>query len=116
MVEPTLETLLRRDRAIIAAALATVAVLSWIYILRLAADMDMRGMDMAGWRMTSSGLAMVMTPAFEPWTAEQFVLMCVMWSVMMIGMMTPSVALVILTYARVGRQAAAQGTPLAATG
>src|SRR5437763_1184558 len=99
MAEPALEMLLRRDRAIIAAALATVAVLSWIYILRLAAGMDMGSMDMTGWRMTSTGLAMVMTPAVEPWSGEQFVLMSLMWSVMMIGMMTPSVAPVILIYA-----------------
>jgi predicted metal-binding membrane protein len=39
-----------------------------------------------------------------------------MWAVMMVGMMTPSVAPVILLYARVGRQAASSGKPFAATG
>jgi predicted metal-binding membrane protein len=38
-----------------------------------------------------------------------------MWTVMMVGMMTPSAAPMILMYARAGRYAQAQGTPLAAT-
>jgi predicted metal-binding membrane protein len=38
-----------------------------------------------------------------------------MWVVMMMGMMTPSVAPMILIYARVGRQAAASGTPFTAS-
>lgn len=42
--------------------------------------------------------------------------MFVMWAVMMVGMMTPSVAPTLLLYARVGRQAAVEGRPLAATG
>jgi predicted metal-binding membrane protein len=39
-----------------------------------------------------------------------------MWAVMMIGTMTPSVAPMILMYARVGRQGNAKGQPLVATG
>jgi predicted metal-binding membrane protein len=39
-----------------------------------------------------------------------------MWAVMMVGMMMPSSMPTILLYARVGRQAAAAGKPLAATG
>jgi predicted metal-binding membrane protein len=42
--------------------------------------------------------------------------MFAMWAVMMIGMMTPSVAPVVLLYARVRRHAIAQGEPFAATG
>jgi predicted metal-binding membrane protein len=38
-----------------------------------------------------------------------------MWAVMMIGMMIPSAAPMIMIYARVGRQAAQQGKPLAAS-
>jgi predicted metal-binding membrane protein len=38
-----------------------------------------------------------------------------MWVVMMIGMMTPSIAPMILIYARVGRQAMVDGKPFAAT-
>jgi predicted metal-binding membrane protein len=45
----------------------------------------------------------------------EFAFVFVMWTVMMVGMMTPSAAPMILMYARVGRHTAAQGTPLAAT-
>jgi predicted metal-binding membrane protein len=38
-----------------------------------------------------------------------------MWTVMMVGMMTPSVVPMILMYARVGRQTQAHGRPVAAT-
>jgi len=39
----------------------------------------------------------------------------VMWTVMMVGMMTPSAGPMILMYARLGRQTEPQGAPLAAT-
>jgi predicted metal-binding membrane protein len=42
--------------------------------------------------------------------------MFAMWSVMMVGMMTPSVAPMLLLYAAAGRKAAQSGAPLAATG
>ncbi len=41
--------------------------------------------------------------------------MFVMWVVMMVGMMTPSVAPMVLIYARVARHASAKGKPFAAT-
>jgi predicted metal-binding membrane protein len=42
---------LRRDRAVMLAALAIVTALAWGYVLWLAADMDnMGGMDMSGFR------------------------------------------------------------------
>jgi predicted metal-binding membrane protein len=111
----TLETLLRRDCVIVATALALITALSWLYILRLAAAMDMGGVDMTGFRMISTGFTMVMAPALQPWSATEFGLTFAMWAVMMIGMMTPSAAPMILIYARAGRMAAAAGRPLAAT-
>src|SRR4051794_33901765 len=113
MTGSALEALLRRDRIIAIAALAVVTVLSWLYILRLAESMEMGGMDMAGSRMVSTGLEMGMVSSLAPWSAWQFTLMFAMWAVMMIGMMTPSVAPMILIYARVGRQATLQGRALA---
>jgi predicted metal-binding membrane protein len=116
MVDSALESLLRRDRVIVVAALATLTVLSWLYILRLAESMHMGGMDMTGWRMVSTGLEMGMVSSLAPWSVWQFALMFLMWAVMMVGMMTPSVAPMVLIYARVGRQAAQQGRALAPTG
>lgn len=107
-----LEQLLRRDRAIVTGALAAITVLAWAYTIWLADNMDMGGMAMAGGHEMGALLA----PAFKPWTRTDFIVMFVMWTVMMIGMMVPSAAPMILIYARVGRQAALQGKPLAATG
>ena len=116
MKEIGLEPLLQRDRAIVAVALAVVVALAWIYVLHLAAGMDMGGMDMTGFRMISTGLEMAMAPAQMPWSGTEFVLAFAMWTVMMIGMMTPSAAPMILIYARAGRLASAAGSPFAATG
>ncbi len=114
MIEPALETVLRRDRAVVLGALAALTVLAWADILWLADDMAMGGMDMTGFRMIPAGRGLMM-PASEPWRPIEFGYVFVMWVVMMIGMMTPSVAPTILIYARVGRQAAMQGKPFAAT-
>ncbi len=59
MVDTALEIVLRRDRIMVAAALA---VLAWGYLLWLAADMDMGGMDMTGFRMIPAGIG-IMAPA-----------------------------------------------------
>ena len=104
---------LRRDRIVILVALAFLTVLAWSYVLWLASDMDMDGMDMTGFRMIPSGMGLMM-PAETPWRPIEFLFVFVMWTVMMVGMMTPSAAPMILMYARVGRQTEAR-TPLAAT-
>jgi predicted metal-binding membrane protein len=57
----------------------------------------------------------MMMPAIKSWSPVDFAVMLVMWTVMMVGMMTPSAAPMILIYARVGRQAAERGNPLPAT-
>src|SRR5690606_15703135 len=53
---------------------------------------------------------------FEPGRAADFFLMWMMWAVMMVGMMLPSVAPMVLIYAGVARHAHRQGKPFAATG
>jgi predicted metal-binding membrane protein len=113
--DTALEAALRRDRLIVVGALAVIASLAWGYLLWLAADMDMGGMDMTGFRMIPAGIG-IMAPADAPWRAIEFGFVFAMWAVMMVGMMAPSAAPMILMYARVGRQATAAGKPLAATG
>jgi predicted metal-binding membrane protein len=115
MTGGTLETVLRRDRLIVGCALGLIAVLAWAYVLWLAADMDMDGMNMSGFRMVPAGIGM-MAPATAPWSGVEFIFVFVMWAVMMIGMMAPSAAPMILWYARVARQGEIVGKPLAATG
>jgi predicted metal-binding membrane protein len=105
---------LRRDRIVVILALTLLTALAWSYLLWLSADMAMGGMEMGDFRMIPSGMGL-MVPAHTPWLAMEFVFVFAMWTVMMVGMMTPSAAPIIVMYARVGRQTETQGTPFAAT-
>ena len=113
MPDVVLEAVLRRDRAVVAAALFVLIALAWAYVLLLAADMEMGGMDMSGFRMIPAGLGLMM-PSSAPWQPVEFLFVFAMWAIMMLGMMTPSAAPIILIYARVARQAALQQQPFAA--
>ena len=115
MTDGTLETVLRRDRLAVAGALGVIAALAWGYLLWLADDMDMGGMDMTEFRMIPAGIG-IMAPANAPWRGIEFAFVFAMWAVMMVGMMAPSAAPMILMYARVGRQGKSAGKSLAATG
>ena len=115
MTGSALEAVLRRDRWIVGGAIAIMVALAWAYVLWLANDMDMGGMDMAGFRMIPAGIG-IMLPTGEPWRGIEFAYVFLMWAVMMVGMMAPSAAPMILMYARVGRCGRAQGKPFAATG
>jgi predicted metal-binding membrane protein len=116
MSDGALETVLRRDRAIVIACLAVLSACAWLYILHLIHTMGMDGMEMSDVRMDANPFGAAMIPALQPWTTVEFVLAFIMWSVMMIGMMTLSAAPMILLYARVGRHAAVRGRPFAASG
>jgi predicted metal-binding membrane protein len=70
----------------------------------------MPGMGLGGMGMSA------MAPHMRPWALTDLLFGFTMWAVMMAGMMLPSAAPMILLYARVGRQAAAQAEPFAATG
>ena len=81
----------RRDRIAVGLALALLTALAWSYLLWLSADISMGGMDMGDFRMIPSGMGL-MVPAHTPWRAMEFGFVFVMWTVMMVGMMTPSAA------------------------
>ena len=98
---------MRRDRIVVAVALAVVTLLAWAYVLWL--SIHMASMDM-------NGAARLLTPGFRSWSPADFAFMFAMWSVMMVGMMTPSVAPMVLLYAAAGRKAAESGAPFASTG
>ena len=126
MIDSPLEAVLRRDRAIVAAALAAIAGLAWFYLIEIGWAMaepvalpgtgpsGIADMDMAAPHGRSAGDAL--TPALVPWSARESLLMFLMWAVMMVGMMTPSVAPMMLIYARVARQARTRQMPFASTG
>jgi predicted metal-binding membrane protein len=105
-----LTALLRRDRAIILAALAAVTILAWLYLEALAGGMAGSGMDMS---QDMAGMAMAAGPA--PWTAGEAALMLAMWWVMMAGMMLPSAAPMILAFATVSRRRRERGEPFVPT-
>jgi predicted metal-binding membrane protein len=110
MTMAALERVLRHDRILVIATIVAVTVLAWAYIVSLAGVApagpssmdDMPGMDMA-------------QPTLSPWNFLHFAFMFAMWSVMMLGMMLPSVTPMVLIYARVARQALVQGKPFAPT-
>jgi predicted metal-binding membrane protein len=82
-----------RDRIIVLCGLAIITALSWAYVSSLASDMynmDM-GMEMA-------------TPQMQAWEVTDFALTFVMWTVMMVAMMTPSAAPMILMFAGINRR------------
>ena len=68
--------------------------------------MDMSGMDMAS----------AIAPDFRAWAPADFAFIFVMWAVMMVAMMTPSVTPMVLLYALVGRKARMEGKPFAPAG
>lgn len=134
MGDTALEAVLRRDRAVVTAALAVIVVLAWAYLLWLATDVAMPGspmpggaggvaagtgmpnMDMSGMDMGGADIAAAVAPGFRTWALTDFAFIFSMWAVMMVGMMTPSVAPMLLLYAGVGRKAQAEGRPIASTG
>jgi predicted metal-binding membrane protein len=111
---PTNAAVLRRDRIVVILALILLTALAWSYLLWLSAKMNMGGMDMTGFRIIPAGMGLIM-PAETPWRAMEFAFVFAMWTMMMVGMMTPSAVPMILMYARAGRQTKAQGAPLLAT-
>jgi predicted metal-binding membrane protein len=96
-----LEQALRHDRWFVLAALLVISALALGY---------------TGWLATGFDMSSMMSPDYVPWSPGHFAFMLAMWVVMMIGMMTPSVAPTLLLYAAFARQAAARGQVFAPAG
>ena len=107
MIAPAFNAIGQRDRAILITAIITITLLAWAYTLWLTAQMG-------GIETLAAGS--VPSPAFRPWTVSDIVMMSIMWAVMMVGMMTPSVTVMVVLHATVARKAAANSRPLVATG
>jgi predicted metal-binding membrane protein len=94
-----LERLVRRDRLFVILGLAVILALSWIYLVRMAADMH---------SMAAMGM-----PEMQSWGAGDFLQLFIMWTVMMVGMMLPSatplILLVLSVYRRRGGEASLNG-------
>ena len=98
-----LESVLKHDRAVIAVGIAVIAALAWAYLAYLALKMGEMG----------AGMAM---PRMGAWTAADFGLMFLMWSVMMAGMMIPSASPMVLMFATINRSRREADTPYVPTG
>ncbi|MGH7391182.1 MAG: DUF2182 domain-containing protein [Candidatus Rokuibacteriota bacterium] len=108
MSEAALEALLRRDRVVVGAALAALIVAAWLYLLYLASAMsDVAMPDMPG-------MAMAM-PAMHAWSWVEIGALAVMWTVMMVAMMTPAATPMILVFAAIYRRRAVEGRPAVPT-
>jgi predicted metal-binding membrane protein len=89
----------RRERWIIAAALAVIAAAAWIWMIREARDMSMTGMcECLGMEMGG-------------WSAGALLPLFLMWAGMMVAMMLPSATPMILTFAAVSRNRRRQERP-----
>jgi predicted metal-binding membrane protein len=101
---PHIESLLRRDRAIVISGVVAVVAIAWgytIYVAQSNADMG-----------ASMGMAM---GNVRSWSGVDFSLMFVMWVVMMVAMMVPSAAPMVLMFATVNRRRREQSRPFVAT-
>ncbi len=84
-----LDRILRRDRALMAFALAVATTLAWIYLARATAQMGAMAAD------ARIHAAMGM-PDMRMWSVSDWLALFVMWAVMMVAMMLPSAAPLIL--------------------
>jgi predicted metal-binding membrane protein len=99
--DPTTPPLPLHPRLIIGAVLASLTGLSWLYVyLQMAPMADMA--DMA-------------PVAFAPWHTADFALNLLFWWAMMPGMMLPSAAPMILTFATINRRKRERGEVYAPT-
>jgi len=114
MSTSAVETLLRKDRAIVAAGLVATTLLAWLYLLTGA------GTGMSPAAMTSlkvlgrMAMPMPMSMNGGGWSVSYWLIMLAMWWVMMIAMMLPSAAPAVLLYARVRRHGREDETASAA--
>jgi predicted metal-binding membrane protein len=109
---------LRRLQAVVVAALLLITALAWLWLAHLSSQMTspMAGMDMNSMPGMDMSAMAAMTPTLEPWTPAHGLFLFAMWAVMMVGMMTPSVAPMVLLYQRIAQQANSAGRSFASAG
>ncbi len=99
--DPASAALPRRDRIVIAAALAAITALSWLYMYRQMQPM--------------ADMAEIMPATFAPWHAADFALNFLFWWAMMPGMMLPSAAPMIMMFAAINRKKRGRAEPYVPT-
>jgi len=104
LIDSVIERAVKRDRTIVLAALISVVLLSWVYVLA-GAGMGISAFEMT--RMSGSGAMGVLVPA--QWSREYAGVMFLMWWVMMIAMMLPSATPMVLLFAMMNRKQKEKG-------
>jgi predicted metal-binding membrane protein len=105
---------LKSERLVVLAALSVITVLAWLYLWFVAGQMRADLAQPIPSMPDMPGMAMpAVMPGFAQWSWAHAISQLAMWAVMMVGMMTPSVALTVLIYARVADHAAKQGVRFA---
>lgn len=100
-----LEAVLRRERGVVAAGLAAIVALAWLYLWNGA------GMGMSALDMTRATLFPHREADIGGEMDVDAPIVVLMWWIMMIAMMTPSAAPLMLLYSRVARHHAAGDPP-----
>jgi predicted metal-binding membrane protein len=95
-VARALEAAPSRSRALVAGAATLLGALAWLYLLRLDAEMQ-SGVDYAR-SMAAMGMAVD-----RPWSAADVLSTFLMWSIMMVAMMTGSALPVLLLFTNATR-------------
>jgi predicted metal-binding membrane protein len=101
--KPDLLRSISLDRIVIIAALVIITAVSWAYLIH----------DAAG----SNGVPLCcIRPDVRLWDFKDIAALMVMWTIMMIGMMTPTTAPMLLVFAALNRKRREQDRPYVATG
>src|SRR5258708_27219925 len=105
----SVESLLKRDRVVVLAAVAALCGLAWAYMIGEARAMIDTGVcACAGMKMSG--------PDMQAWSAAQLVPLFLMWAEMMVAMMVPSAAPMVVTFAAVNRKRREQERPYVPAG
>ncbi|UCF37430.1 MAG: DUF2182 domain-containing protein [Acidobacteriota bacterium] len=92
-----METVFSRDRTIVLAGIGALTALSWFYTIQMSLDVSHMAMGHHGH------------------AHEGFFYTFIMWSIMMVAMMTPTATPMVLTFARINRKRRNRGQPYVAT-
>jgi predicted metal-binding membrane protein len=106
---PSLQVLLKRDRIVLLASVFAITAVAWAYMTSEARQMYHCGVCCcAGMKMSG--------PDTHAWQTSTLLPLFLMWAEMMVGMMLPSAAPMILTFAAVNRKRHEQERPYVPTG
>ena len=120
-----------KDRMIVYVGVASIILVSWAYIIGMGwhmgtlpfsepMQMDMKTMDMDKMDMAMdnqggliNSLITWMPPSQGAWLSSDFFLLFLMWSVMMIAMMTPSILPMVMLFTAINEKNKTQNKPYA---